>query len=215
MGMVAACRLGSMRGPFPPEQTDWLQALLQSLGLATSLPRMEPERYLEAMRSDKKVRSGRIRFVTPVEIGRVEVRDDIGESIVIDALEAVGGQCLALYPEKPIYDIPGYPEISAGDLIRRLEAQAKPFGPVYHLGQRVEAVTADGGEGWLTSYFTLVRSVASPEGFERHVHEGTYTFTFVRLEQGWRIKKMVVDTEIGHDRGYNPAASEQSEASAT
>ena len=88
MGMVAACRLGSMIGPFPPEQTDRLQALLQSLGLATSLPRMEPERYLEAMRSDKKIRSGRLRFVTPVEIGRVEVRDDIGESIVIDALEA-------------------------------------------------------------------------------------------------------------------------------
>ena len=71
----------------------------------------------------------------------------------------------------------------------------------------------DGDEGWLTSYFTLVRSVASPDGFERHVHEGTYTFTFVRLEEGWRIKKMVVDTEIGHDRGYNPAAAANEEAS--
>ena len=70
-------------------------------------------------------------------------------------------------------------------------------------------LTDDGDEGWLTSYFTLVRSVASPEGFERHVHEGTYTFTFVRLEEGWRIKKMVVETEIGHDRGYQPSASSE------
>ena len=65
----------------------------------------------------------------------------------------------------------------------------------------------DANEGWLTSYFTLVRSVSSDEGFERHVHEGTYTFTFVRLEEGWRISKMIVDTEIGHDRGYNAAAA--------
>ena len=68
---------------------------------------------------------------------------------VIDALDALGGQCLALYPEKPIYDIPGIPEISAGDLILRLEEQAKPFGPVYHLDQRVVAVTPDGGDRWL------------------------------------------------------------------
>ena len=71
-----------------------------------------------------------------------------------------------------------------------------------------------GSEGWLTSYFTLVRSVTSTEGFERHVHEGTYPFTFVHLEEGWRIKKMIVDTEIGHDRGYNPTA-EQSEANSS
>ena len=68
---------------------------------------------------------------------------------VIDALDAVGGQCLALYPEKPIYDIPGIPEISAGDLIGRLREQAMPFEPVYHLDQRVMAVTPDGGDRWL------------------------------------------------------------------
>lgn len=57
---------------------------------------------------------------------------------VIDALDAVGGQCSALYPEKPIYDIPGFPRISAGDLVSQLEAQAAPFAPVFHLGQRVD-----------------------------------------------------------------------------
>ena len=65
---------------------------------------------------------------------------------VVDALDAVGGQCTALYPEKPIYDIPGYPRIDAGGLVDRLEAQAAPFEPVYHLGQRVEAGRAGGRE---------------------------------------------------------------------
>ncbi|HEY3918666.1 MAG TPA: NAD(P)/FAD-dependent oxidoreductase [Stellaceae bacterium] len=57
---------------------------------------------------------------------------------VIDALAAPGGQCTALYPEKPIYDIPGHPVIEAAALITQLEEQATPFAPVYHLGQQVE-----------------------------------------------------------------------------
>ncbi len=56
---------------------------------------------------------------------------------VIDSLEDIGGQCRALYPEKPIYDIPGYPRIDAGELIDRLSQQAAPFAPVYHLNQQV------------------------------------------------------------------------------
>ena len=63
---------------------------------------------------------------------------------VLDALELAGGQCTALYPEKPIYDIPGYPRIEASELVRQLEAQAAPFKPVYHLGHQVEKVTAAG-----------------------------------------------------------------------
>ena len=51
---------------------------------------------------------------------------------VIDALPEIGGQCVALYPEKPIYDIPAYPQILAKDLIHQLKAQADPFAPVYH-----------------------------------------------------------------------------------
>ena len=46
---------------------------------------------------------------------------------VIDALAEVGGQCNALYPEKPIYDIPACPEIAASALIDSLEKQAAPF----------------------------------------------------------------------------------------
>src|SRR5262245_19659605 len=66
---------------------------------------------------------------------------------VVDALDMTGGQCAALYPEKPIYDIPGYPAIDAADLITKLEQQAEPFHPVYHLGRRVETLTA-AGERW-------------------------------------------------------------------
>jgi len=59
---------------------------------------------------------------------------------IIDSLEHIGGQCTALYPEKPIYDIPGHPFISAWELIERLEKQAHPFAPVYHLNQTVETL---------------------------------------------------------------------------
>jgi thioredoxin reductase (NADPH) len=70
---------------------------------------------------------------------------------VVDTLEAIGGQCTALYPEKPIYDIPAHPAIAAGDLIARLEQQAAPFAPRYLLGQRVDALRAEDGHFLLTT----------------------------------------------------------------
>ncbi|ANC34327.1 ferredoxin--NADP(+) reductase [Anaplasma phagocytophilum str. Norway variant2] len=62
-------------------------------------------------------------------------------SCVIDALDIVGGQCAVLYPEKPIYDIPGYPMITAQDLVNNLQKQAEPFAPVYIMGQFVESIS--------------------------------------------------------------------------
>lgn len=56
---------------------------------------------------------------------------------VIDSLSAVGGQCTALYPEKPIYDIPGHPSITGAALIDQLWEQAAPFRPALHLGRQV------------------------------------------------------------------------------
>ncbi len=67
---------------------------------------------------------------------------------VFDALDLAGGQCAALYPEKPIYDIPGYPRIEAAALIDRLAEQAAPFAPAYRLGHAVEQVTALPGGGF-------------------------------------------------------------------
>ncbi len=56
---------------------------------------------------------------------------------VVDILDKPGGQCSYLYPEKMIYDIPGYTKISAQDLIDNLLAQANPFKPKYYLNQKV------------------------------------------------------------------------------
>src|SRR5690606_5362642 len=57
---------------------------------------------------------------------------------VMDALPIVGGQLSEIYPKKPIYDIPGFPEVLAGDLVKNLEKQIEPFHPTFTLGERVE-----------------------------------------------------------------------------
>lgn len=57
---------------------------------------------------------------------------------LIDALPQVGGQLTEIYPQKPIYDIPGYPEVNAQDLVDNLMEQAKPFSPTFTLGERVD-----------------------------------------------------------------------------
>jgi len=57
---------------------------------------------------------------------------------LIDALGQPGGQCSELYPKKPIYDIPGYPEVLAGDLVENLMKQIEPFQPGFTLGERAE-----------------------------------------------------------------------------
>jgi thioredoxin reductase (NADPH) len=67
-------------------------------------------------------------------------------SVLIDALAEVGGQCTALYPEKPIYDIPAHPAISAGSLIEHLERQIAPFAPLRLLGRRVERLHGSVGQ---------------------------------------------------------------------
>jgi thioredoxin reductase (NADPH) len=57
---------------------------------------------------------------------------------LIDTLPQVGGQLSEIYPQKPIYDIPGYPEIKAQELVERLMEQITPFNPGFTLGERVE-----------------------------------------------------------------------------
>ncbi len=76
---------------------------------------------------------------------------------VVDSLAHIGGQCTALYPEKPIYDIPGFPHISAEELIARLEDQARPFAPVYHLNQQVTQIEkTENGFRVTTSQNTII-----------------------------------------------------------
>ncbi len=59
---------------------------------------------------------------------------------LIDALPQPGGQCSEIYPKKPIYDIPAYPEILAGDLTKKLLEQISPFSPGFTLGERAETL---------------------------------------------------------------------------
>jgi thioredoxin reductase (NADPH) len=56
-------------------------------------------------------------------------------SVLVDALGEVGGQCSALYPEKPIYDIPALPSVTAGELVSQLERQIQPFAAPRLLGR--------------------------------------------------------------------------------
>jgi thioredoxin reductase (NADPH) len=84
--------------------------------------------------------AGPVGLFAVFECGMLKLR-----SVLIDALGEVGGQCTALYPEKPIYDIPAHPAIGAADLIGQLERQIAPFDPPRLLGRRVERLEGEVG----------------------------------------------------------------------
>jgi len=73
---------------------------------------------------------------------------------VIDALAVPGGQCIELYPDKPIYDIPGLPVCTGRELTDRLLAQVKPFKPTFHFQQLVESVSRHSDGRWLVATAT-------------------------------------------------------------
>ena len=70
---------------------------------------------------------------------------------LIDSLTKPGGQCSEIYPNKPIYDIPAYPEILAGDLVEKLLEQIKPFSPGYTLGETAEKLSKSGDDFIITT----------------------------------------------------------------
>ena len=69
------------------------------------------------------------------------------KAVVIDNLDKAGGQCIELYPDKPIYDIPAVPECTGKELTERLLEQIKPFDTKFYLNERVQEVKPD-GENW-------------------------------------------------------------------
>jgi thioredoxin reductase (NADPH) len=126
---------------------------------------------------------------------------------VVDALDVAGGQCAALYPEKPIYDIPGYPVIEAAALIDKLQEQARPFHPEFHLGQRVESCGrgADGRFLLTTSAGTKIdcRAVVIAAGVGAfgpnrppipgiESFENTSVFYFVKRREDLKGKRVVI-----------------------
>ena len=74
--------------------------------------------------------AGPVGLFTVFEAGLLKLKCHL-----IDALPVPGGQCAEIYPKKPIYDIPGYPEVLAGDLVDNLMKQISPFDPGFTLGE--------------------------------------------------------------------------------
>lgn len=70
---------------------------------------------------------------------------------LIDILPQPGGQLTEIYPKKPIYDIPGYPSVLAGDLVDNLMEQIKPFNPGFSLNERAETVEKQEDGRWLVT----------------------------------------------------------------
>ena len=79
--------------------------------------------------------AGPVGLFTVFEAGLLKLRCHL-----VDALPQTGGQLTEIYPKKPIYDIPGYPSVLAGELVKNLEEQIAPFKPTYSLGQRAETI---------------------------------------------------------------------------
>jgi thioredoxin reductase (NADPH) len=82
------------------------------------------------------VGAGPVGLFQAFQLGLQDIR-----SHIIDALPHVGGQCVELYADKPIYDIPGIPVCTGRELVAQLQTQIQPFAPTFHLNQEVTQVT--------------------------------------------------------------------------
>lgn len=125
---------------------------------------------------------------------------------VVDALDFVGGQCTALYPEKPIYDIPSQPKIDAADLIKNLQTQADSFKPTYHLGQQVvsfteneNSITVKTNKGTEIEAKALIIAAGCgafgpnrPPLKNLESYEGKSVFYMVARKEDYRGKKVVI-----------------------
>src|SRR5437016_12209544 len=81
------------------------------------------------------VGAGPVGLFAVFELGLLDMKAHL-----IDILDKPGGQCAELYPEKPIYDIPGVPYTTGHGLVDALMAQIKPFGATFHLGEMVQTI---------------------------------------------------------------------------
>ena len=73
---------------------------------------------------------------------------------VVDNLDKIGGQCIELYPDKPIYDIPALPECTGASLTKNLLEQIKPFKTNFHLNERVQAISKEENNWKITTSTT-------------------------------------------------------------
>jgi thioredoxin reductase (NADPH) len=98
--------------------------------------------------------AGPVGLFAVFELGLVDIK-----AHVIDILDRAGGQCTELYPEKPIYDIPGLTVVTGQELTDKLMDQIKPFGAEFHFNQRVETLERlDGGFRVTTDLGTTIEA---------------------------------------------------------
>ncbi|RTL50810.1 MAG: NAD(P)/FAD-dependent oxidoreductase [Bradyrhizobiaceae bacterium] len=136
------------------------------------------------------------------ELGLLDMRVHL-----IDILDKIGGQCAELYPEKPIYDIPGIPLVTGQGLTDALLEQVKPFNPTFHLNEMVEKiekigdplfrVTTDAGQVFETKVVVIAAGGGSFQpkrppvpGIE--AYEGTSVFYAVRKMEQFRDKELLI-----------------------
>ena len=126
---------------------------------------------------------------------------------LVDILDKIGGQCAELYPEKPIYDIPGIPFVTGQGLTDALMEQIKPFNPTFHLNEMVETiekigdpgfrVTTDAGQVFECKVVVISAGGGSFQpkrppvpGIE--AYEGTSVFYSVRKMEQFRDKDLLI-----------------------
>ncbi len=146
--------------------------------------------------------AGPIGLFAVFELGLLDMKAHL-----IDILDKIGGQCAELYPEKPIYDIPGIPYTSAQGLIDALLQQIKPFSAQYHLGEMVETVEkigdplfrvrSDQGKEFLSKVVVIAAGGGSFQpkrppipGIEPY--EGKSVFYAVRKMEAFRDKRILI-----------------------
>ena len=128
-------------------------------------------------------------------------------AVVIDNLDKIGGQCIELYPDKPIYDIPGVPECTGKELTDRLLEQIKPFKTEFFLNERVDEVRQDNKVEWtvktnkgnefLSPNIIIAGGVGSFEPRklpikEAEKFEGKYLFYSVKNKDDFKGKNITV-----------------------
>jgi thioredoxin reductase (NADPH) len=148
------------------------------------------------------VGAGPIGLFAVFELGLLDMKAHL-----IDILDKPGGQCAELYPEKPIYDIPGVPYTTGQGLVEALMAQIKPFGATFHLGEMVETierigepmfrVATDSGKLFEAKVLVIAAGGGSFQPKKPPIpgidpYEGKSVFYAVRKMEAFRDKELLI-----------------------
>ncbi len=148
------------------------------------------------------VGAGPVGLFAVFELGLLDIKCHL-----IDILDRAGGQCAELYPEKPIYDIPGFPVVTGQGLVDNLMQQIAPFGPQFHFSRIVNSLTrlddgrfrlvTDADEEFIAKVVVIAAGGGSfqpkrppVEGIE--AYEGKSVFYAVRKMEDFRDQDVVI-----------------------